>query len=96
MPLRCTMTFYGEDGRSADGHKKWYHYLVVANPGSSPGSAVASIHTVSETKSDGGNSEPSDTILAEAGGLETALSLAEEYLSHHHPGLKKIIGKPQR
>jgi hypothetical protein len=83
MPLRCTMTFYGEDGGSADGHKKWYHYLVVA------------IHTVSETKSAGGSHEPSDLILAEAGGLETALSMAESYLSHHHPGLKKIIGKPQ-
>ncbi len=51
MPLRCTLTFYGEDGESVEHHKKWYHYLVVANPGTSPGSAVASIITLSDCAS---------------------------------------------
>ena len=95
MALRCTMTFYGEDGESADHQKKWYHYLVVASPGTVPGSAVASIVTVSETKAESGSQGSSETILAEDGGPENAIHMAEEYLSHHHPGFKKIIGKPR-
>jgi hypothetical protein len=88
------MTFYGEDGEAADHQKKWYHYLVVANPGTLPGSAVASIVTVCDTKDEPGSRGSSETILAEDGGPENAIHMAEAYLCRHHPGLKKIIGKP--
>jgi hypothetical protein len=95
MAIRCTMTFYGEDGESVEHHKKWYHYLVVANPGSVPGSAVASIITLSDAKTDASDVGTEHTICTSEGGLEASLSKADDYLSHHHPGFKKIISKPQ-
>ena len=95
MPLRCTMTFYGEDGESVEHHKKWYHYLVVAHPGSEPGSAVASIITLSDARTENSDVGTEHTISISEGGLEASLSMADSYLSQHHPGLKKIISKPR-
>jgi hypothetical protein len=95
MSLRCTMTFYGEDGESLDHRKQWYHYLVVANPGSVPGSAVASIFTLSDAKTESSNAGSERTILSSDGGAESALKMAEEYLGNHHPGLNKIISRRQ-
>jgi hypothetical protein len=95
MALRCTMTFYGEDGESVEHHKKWYHYLVVANPGSEPGSAVASIFTLSDARTESSAVGSEYTICTPEGGLEASLSKADDYLSHHHPGLKKIVSKPR-
>jgi hypothetical protein len=96
MALRCTLTFYGEDGESVEHHKKWYHYLVVANPGSAPGSAVASIITLSDARAESNNSSSGaveHTISTSEGGMEASLKLAEDYLTQHHPGLKRITGK---
>jgi hypothetical protein len=93
MPLRCTMTFYGEDGESLDHRKQWYHYLVVANPGVVPGSAVASIITLSDARTESSTAGSERTILSSEGGAESALKLAEEYLGSHHPGLTKIISR---
>jgi hypothetical protein len=95
MPLRCTMTFYGEDGESVDHHKQWYHYLVIANPGTAPGSAVASITTLSDARTESSNAGSRHTIQASDGGAESALKMAEEYLGNHHPGLNKIISRPR-
>ena len=93
MSLRCTMTFYGEDGASFDHHKQWYHYLVVANPGSVPGSAVASIITLSDARTESSNTGSERTICTSEGGLEASLKKAEEYLTQHHPGLKRIMSR---
>jgi hypothetical protein len=95
MPLRCTLTFYGEDGESVEHHKKWYHYLVVANPGPAPGSAVASIITLSDARaeSNASSGEVEHTISTSEGGMEASLKLAEDFLTEHHPGLKRITGK---
>jgi hypothetical protein len=95
MALRCTMTFYGEDGESVDHHKQWYHYLVVASPGPAPGSAVASIITLSDTRAESSQVGSEHMISTSEGGLEASLSMADDYLSRHHPGLKKIISKPK-
>ena len=73
MSLRCTMTFYGEDGESVDHRKQWYHYLVVANPGSTPGSAVASIVTLSDARTESSNAGSERTICTSDGGLEASL-----------------------
>jgi hypothetical protein len=93
MALRCTLTFYGEDGESVEHHKKWYHYLVVANPGASPGSAVANIITLSDARVESNNGGLQHTISTSEGGMEASLKLAEDYLTQHHPGLKRITGK---
>jgi hypothetical protein len=95
MALRCTMTFYGEDGASVDHQKNWYHYLIVANPGPAPGSAVASIITLSDARAASSNVFSEHTINTSEGGPEASLKMAEEYLSRHHAGLKRITGKPQ-
>ena len=94
MALRCTMTFYGEDGESVDHRKQWYHYLVVALPGSVPGSAVASITTLSDARTESSNAGSQHTIQA-SGGAESALKMAEEYLANHHRGLNKIVSPPR-
>jgi hypothetical protein len=88
------MTYYGEEGDGLDLPRKWYHYLVVGSPGTKPGSGVASILTLSEARAEGMSGGPSHTILTQDGGPEKAIEMAEEYLNHHHPGLKKIISKP--
>jgi hypothetical protein len=93
MSLRCTMTFYGEDGESVDHRKQWYHYLVVANPGSEPGSAVASIVTLSDARTESSNAGSKHIIRASEGGLEASLKMAEEYLTQHHAGLKRIMSR---
>jgi hypothetical protein len=95
MSLRYTVTFYGEDGESLDHRKQWYHYLVVANPGSAPGSAVASITTLSDARHEFSNAGSQHTICTSEGGLEASLKEAEEYLSRHHPGLKRILSRSQ-
>jgi hypothetical protein len=87
------MTFYGEDGESVDHQKQWYHYLVVANPGDVPGSAVASITTLSDARTDSSNAGARHTIRTFEGGLEASLKMAEEYLTRHHPGLKRIMSQ---
>ena len=94
MALHCTMTYYGEEVEGHDLPRKWYHYLVVASAGTKPGSGVASILTLSDARADGMNRGPSHTVFAPDGGPETALKMAEEFLSQHHPGLKKIISRP--
>ena len=95
MPLRCTMTFYGEDGESVDHRKQWYHYLVVAKPGTLPGSAVASITTLSDARTESSNAGSQHLIQTSDGGAESALKMAEDYLGSHHPGLNKIISPPR-
>jgi hypothetical protein len=89
------MTYYGEEGEGLDLPRKWYHYLVVASPGTKPGSGVASILTLSEARAEGMSGGPSHTIFAQEGGPDAALGFAEEFLTRHHPGLKKIVSRPQ-
>ena len=95
MSLHCTMTYYGDEGDGPGLPKKWYHYLVVASPGTRADSGVASILTLSEARAECLTSGPSHTILADEGGPETALKMAEDFLSSHHRGLKKIISRRQ-
>jgi hypothetical protein len=87
------MTFYGEDGESQNHQKKWYHYLIVANPGKLPGSAVASIITLADAQAESTSAGAEHTISTSEGGVEASLKKAEEYLSQHHPGLKRILGR---
>ena len=93
MALHRTMTYYGEQENDNDGElpTTWFHYLVIASPGSKAGSGVASIITLSEARAQAIAQGPSHTIFAKEGGPQTALVKAEEFLDHHHPGLKKII-----
>jgi len=84
------MTYYGEEGTGPDLPRTWYHYLVVAGPGPRPDTGVASILTLSEARAEAMTRGPSHTIFANEGGPERALEMAERFLDHHHPGLKKI------
>jgi hypothetical protein len=95
MALHCTMTYYGEEGDGLDLPRQWHHYLVIASPGTKPGSGIASILMLSETGAKGMSRGPSHTILTQEGGPNKALEMAEEYLSRHHSGLKKIISNSQ-
>jgi hypothetical protein len=91
MALHQTITYYGKDEHNGDLPTKWFHYLVIASPGSKAGSGVASIITLSQAAAQSIAPGPSDTIFAHDGGPQTALIQAEEFLDGHHPGLKKII-----
>jgi len=91
MALHRTMTYYGEEHNYQDLPTVWYHYLVIAGPGTKAGSGVASIITLSQAKAISDAS--SRTIFAKDGGPATALAKAEEFLDHHHPGLKKIVSE---
>jgi hypothetical protein len=90
MALHRTMTYYGEEANDDDLPMTWYHYLVIASPGLSIGSGVASIITLSQARAQAINHGPSHTIFVKVGGPESALVKAEEFLDHHHPGLRKI------
>ena len=91
MALHRTMTYYGEEENDDDLPTMWYHYLVIASPGAKAGSGVASIITLSQARAQALAHGPSHTIFVKEGGPETALAKVEEFLDHHHPGLKKIV-----
>ena len=91
MALHRTMTYYGEEDNDDDLPTRWYHYLVIASPGPKAGSGVATIITLSQARAQAIAHGPSHTILAKEGGPESALAKAEDFLDHHHPGLRKII-----
>jgi hypothetical protein len=91
MALHRTMTYYGEEDNDGELPTTWFHYLVIASRGSKSGSGVASITTLSEARAQAIAQGPSHTIFAKDGSPESALVKAEEFLDHHHPGLKKII-----
>jgi hypothetical protein len=91
MALHRTMTYHGQEGDDDDLPAVWYHYLVIASPGPKAGSGVASIITLSQAKPESFSHGPSHTIFAKEGGPATALAKAEEFLDHHHPGLRKIV-----
>jgi hypothetical protein len=87
------MTYYGEEHNDQDLPRVWYHYLVIASPEAKAGSGVASIITLSQAKPEAFSNGPSHTIFAKEGGPRTALAKAEEFLDHHHPGLRKIVSE---
>jgi len=87
------MTYYGEEDQHENLPRVWYHYLVIASPGHKAGSGVASIITLSQARARAISDGPSHTIFAKDGGPATALAKAEEFLDHHHPGLRKIISE---
>ncbi len=91
MALHRTMTYHGEEDNDEDLPAVWYHYLVIASPGPKAGSGVASIITLSQAKAQAISHGPSHTIFAKEGGPATALAKAEDFLDHHHPGLRKIV-----
>jgi hypothetical protein len=93
MALHRTMTYYGEEEPTDDLPAVWYHYLVIASPGPKAGSGVASIITLSQARAHAIAHGPSHMIFAKEGGPESALTAAEEFLDHHHPGLRKIISE---
>jgi hypothetical protein len=90
MALHRTMTCYGEEENDDDWPTMWYHYLVIASPGPRAGSGMASIITLSQARAQAIVHGPSHTIFMKEGSPETALVRAEEFLHHHHPGLKQI------
>ncbi len=90
MALHRTMTYYGEEATDDDWPTTWYHYLVIASPGPKAGSGVASIITLSQGRPQAIAPVQLHTIIVKEGGPETALVKAEEFLDHHHPGLKKL------
>ena len=92
MALHCTMTYYGEEQNGGDFPATWYHYLVIASPGTKAGSGLASIITLSQAKAEAISPGPSHTIFSNEGGPDAALAKAEEFLDRHHPGLRKIAG----
>jgi hypothetical protein len=85
------MTYYGEENGDRDLPRAWYHYLIIASPGTRPGSGVASIITLSRARAEAVTAEPSHILVADEGGPAAALATAEEFLDRHHPGLKKIV-----
>jgi hypothetical protein len=85
------MTYYGEEDHSADLPRTWYHYLVIASPGTKAGSGLASIITLSQAKGRDMASGPSHIITANEGGPEAALAKAEQFLDGQHHGLRKIV-----
>jgi hypothetical protein len=91
MALHRTMTYYGEEDGDRDLPRSWYHYLIIASPGTKPNSGVASIITLSQARAEALTAGPSHVLVAKAGGPEAALATAEEFLDRHHPGLKKIV-----
>jgi hypothetical protein len=91
MALHRTMTYYGAEDGDHDLPRTWYHYLVIASPGSKPGSGVASIMTLSKARAEAISAGPSHILVAREGGPAAALATAEEFLDRHHPGLKKIV-----
>jgi hypothetical protein len=84
------MTYYGAEENARELPATWYHYLVIASPGTTPGSGVASIITLSQAKAEALSGGPSHILVAAEGGPDAALTKAEEFLDRHHPGLKKI------
>ncbi len=69
------------------------YILVIASSGPKADSGVASIITLSQARAQAIAHGPSHTIFVKESGPETALVKAEEFLDHHHPGLKKIISE---
>jgi hypothetical protein len=87
------MTYYGEEPNGGDLPATWYHYLVIASPGTKSGSGLASIITLSQARARDIAPGPSHTIIANEGGPTAALAKAEQFLDGQHRGLKKIVSR---
>jgi hypothetical protein len=96
MALHRTMTYYGAEDGDGDLPRTWYHYLVIASPGTTADSGVASIITLSQARAEGMTAGPSHIVVAKEGGPDAAMANAEEFLDRHHPGLKKIASRQDR
>lgn len=91
MALHCTMTYHGAEQDDKGLPNPWFHYLVVASPGATPESGIASIVSLSEARAEGIAKGTTHTILAKQGGPVAAIKAAEEFLDKQHPRLKKIL-----
>jgi hypothetical protein len=93
MALHCTMTYHGEEDTGGDLPATWYHYLVIASPGTKAGAGLASILTLSQARAKDINPGPSHILLVDEGGPEAALAKAEHFLDSQHHGLRKIVSR---
>ena len=93
--IHQTFGYRGQEAETNGRTSPLYHYLVVAKPGTTPGSAFASVISLSEARAMGVAQRPSQDFHVEAGGPAAALECAEHFLDAQHTGLMKIIG-PRR
>jgi hypothetical protein len=54
---------------------------------------VASIITLGDARTESSGVGAERTICTSEGGMEASLKMAEDYLTQHHPGLKRITTK---
>ena len=90
--LHETLNYRGDAEDASGMPSPWYQYLVVSSPGHDPGSGVATIIALSESRANG-LTRASSKVLVGSGGVESALRRAEAYLDGLHPGLSKLASE---
>ena len=82
--LDCLVSYFGLDEEERPTYRRYFSYHIVAGPGPTPGSGVASITTLAiHNDAERCNSCPNFHVV-ETGGPRAALTKAVRYLDAYH------------
>jgi antitoxin (DNA-binding transcriptional repressor) of toxin-antitoxin stability system len=87
--MHCTITYHGDHYDPNGMPDPWFHYLVIASPGPTEDSGIASIVPLVRCTAQ----TASEQVFVKQGGPLSAISKAENLLDRRHPGLKKRISE---
>jgi hypothetical protein len=90
-----TATYRGDQTDARGMPSPFFHYLIVAKPGSKPDSADALVISLSEARSTGIARGPQQRFHIDEGGPTAALKKAEDFLDLKHRDLSKAAA-PRR
>jgi hypothetical protein len=82
--LDCLVSYFGLDEKDQPEYRRYFCYHIVAGPGPTPGSGVATIKTLAIYDSAERCSHCQNFHVAEVGGPPEALEAALRYLDEYH------------
>jgi hypothetical protein len=96
--LDCMVNYFSFNGNSAGGPSRYYCYLVVAGPGPTDETGVATITTLAVHQADKPCDYCTNYFFAPKGGSEAALVRALLYLDAYHERhrLRKVVSPVRR
>jgi len=84
--IDCMVNYFSFNGNSEGAPRRYYCYLVVAGPGPSEGTSVATITTLAVHESDGPCDYCQNCFFAPFGGPPAAMEQALRHLDAYHDG----------
>src|SRR4051812_24120807 len=96
--MDCTVSYFSSNGNGDGSPRRYYCYLVVAGPGPTEESGVATVTTLAVHEEDTPCTYCQNFFFARSGGPEAALAQALLYLAAYHDGqrLEQVVSQPRR